>query len=72
MKKIPIHTEYIKLSQLLKLANLIDQGSDTKWYLSQKKIKLNGEIVTERGKKIRPGDKVEVPDQDIVLVIKEE
>lgn len=72
MKKIPIHTEYIKLSQLLKLANLIDQGSDTKWYLSQGKIKLNGEIVTERGKKIHPGDKVEVLGQDIVLVTKEE
>lgn len=60
MEKVYIHTEFIKLQQVLKLAGLIDQGSDVKYYLSQHMVKVNGEIATERGKKIRHGDIVEL------------
>ena len=35
MNKVYIHTEFIKLQQVLKLAGLIDQGSDVKYFLSQ-------------------------------------
>lgn len=34
MNKVYIHTEFIKLQQVLKLAGLIDQGSDVKYFLS--------------------------------------
>lgn len=60
MEKIYIHTEFIKLQQALKLAGLIDQGSDVKAYLAEGLIFVNGEMASERGKKIRPGDKIEV------------
>lgn len=60
MKKVYIHTEFIKLQQVLKLAGLIDQGSDVKYYLSQGLIYVNNEQASERGKKIRHGDIVEV------------
>ena len=56
MNKVYIHTEFIKLQQVLKLAGLIDQGSDVKYFLSQGKVLVNGEVATERGKKIRHGD----------------
>ena len=60
MEKVYIHTEFIKLQQVLKLAGLIDQGSDVKYYLSQNMVYVNNELATERGKKIRHGDIVEV------------
>ena len=60
MNKVYIHTEFIKLQQVLKLAGLIDQGSDVKYFLSQGKVLVNGEVATERGKKIRYGDSVEL------------
>lgn len=60
MEQIEIKTEYIKLSQLLKLANVVCQGSDVKLFLASGAITVNGEIATERGKKIRPGDRVKV------------
>ena len=59
MEKIYIHTEFIKLQQALKLAGLIDQGSDVKYFLSQGTVYVNGALATERGKKIRPGDIIE-------------
>lgn len=58
MQTVTIHTEFIKLQQVLKLAGLIDQGSDVKYYLAEGLVRVNGEIATERGKKIRPGDVV--------------
>ena len=54
MNKVYIHTEFIKLQQVLKLAGLIDQGSDVKYFLSQGKVLVNGEVATERGKKNPP------------------
>ena len=44
MNKVYIHTEFIKLQQVLKLAGLIDQGSDVKYFLSQGKLLVNGEF----------------------------
>ena len=49
MEKVYIHTEYIKLQQVLKLAGLVDQGSDVKYYLSQNMVYVNNELATERG-----------------------
>ena len=60
MEKVYIYTEFIKLQQVLKLAGLIDQGSDVKYYLSEGLVYVNNERATERGKKIRHGDIVEV------------
>lgn len=60
MEKITINTEYIKLQQLLKLANITSQGSDAKILVIDGMVKVNGSVVFERGKKIRAGDVVEV------------
>lgn len=60
MEKIYIHTEFIKLQQALKLAGLIDQGSDVKFYLAEGMVTVNGAVVSERGKKIRPGDVIDL------------
>ena len=60
MEKIYIHTEFIKLQQALKLAGLVDQGSDVKFYLAEGMVTVNGQQVSERGKKIRPGDVIDL------------
>lgn len=59
IEKIEITTEYIKLDQLLKWANLSESGSMSKLFINEGKVKVNGEIETRRGKKIYDGDEVE-------------
>ena len=71
MKTVMIHTEFIKLGQLLKLAGLIEQGSDAKLFLADGLVYVNGVMATERGKKIHPGDVVEVKGSGCVTVLAE-
>ncbi len=67
-ERVSIDTEYIKLGQLLKLASLVSQGSDAKMLIQNGFVSLNGEVVYERGKKIHPGDRVEVKDMGSIIV----
>lgn len=60
MKEIIIDTEYIKLNAFLKYAGIISTGSDAKIMIVNERIKVNGIIASERGKKLRDGDIVEV------------
>ena len=59
MHTIEITTEYIKLQDLLKLAGLTYTGGEAKVMVQEGLVKVNGEVCTRRGKKIRPGDRVE-------------
>ncbi len=59
MEKIAISTEFIKLDALLKYAALVGTGGEAKMAVAEGMVKVNGEVCTMRGKKIRPGDKVE-------------
>lgn len=63
MKTITIHTEYVKLQDLLKLANLVASGGEAKERIQGGEVKVNGEICTMRGKKLRPGDQAELDGQ---------
>ncbi|MBR3474166.1 MAG: RNA-binding S4 domain-containing protein [Oscillospiraceae bacterium] len=58
MEKITIQTEYIKLDALLKYASLVGTGGEAKMAVAEGLVKVNGEVCTMRGKKIRPGDTV--------------
>ena len=58
MKKITITTEFIKLQDLLKFANLVESGGEAKERIQGGEVQVNGEVCTMRGKKIRPGDDV--------------
>lgn len=59
MNTIEITTEYIKLQDLLKLAGLTYTGGEAKVMVQEGLVKVNGKVCTMRGKKIRPGDRVE-------------
>ena len=58
MKTIIITTEFIKLQDLLKFANLVETGGEAKERIQAGEVTVNGEVCTMRGKKIRPGDDV--------------
>lgn len=58
METIVITTEYIKLQDLLKLENLTASGGEAKLLIQDGQVSVNGEICTQRGKKLRPGDVV--------------
>lgn len=57
---VSIHMEFIKLDSLLKFAGLCDTGGFAKELVQQGAVRVNGEVCTMRGKKIRPGDAVTV------------
>lgn len=58
MEKIHIHTAYIKLDALLKLAGLCETGGEAKERVQGGEVTLNGAVCTMRGKKCVPGDVV--------------
>lgn len=60
---IRITTEFIKLDALLKFANAVATGGEAKQMVQDGLVKVNGETCTMRGKKICPGDVVEVDGQ---------
>lgn len=57
-EEIRINTDFIKLDSLLKFSGLAETGSMAKMLVQDGKVKVNGEICTARGKKIRSGDTV--------------
>lgn len=59
MREITIQTEFIKLDQLLKYAEITQSGGESKIIIQAEEVKVNGEVTTQRGKKIRSGDIVE-------------
>lgn len=58
--EIKIDTEFIKLDSLLKYANIVETGGIAKLLIQNGEVLLNGEIETRRGKKVYPGDTVDV------------
>jgi ribosome-associated protein len=54
-----IETEFIKLESAMKLANIIPSGGAAKTEIQEGFVKVNGEVCTMRGKKLRPGDQFE-------------
>lgn len=61
MTEIQIDTEYITLGQFLKAADVIQTGGMAKWFLSEYEVFVNGEQDQRRGRKLRTGDKIEIP-----------
>ncbi len=55
---VSISDESIKLGQFLKLANLIDSGSDAKGVTAQGLVRVNGDVETRRGRQLVKGDVV--------------
>ncbi|MDT5317416.1 MAG: ribosome-associated protein [Mycobacterium sp.] len=57
---VPIGDESIRLGQFLKLASLLDSGSDAKAAIAAGVVTVNGEVELRRGRQLRPGDTVSI------------
>ena len=68
MQIIEINTEFIKIDQLIKYAGIVGNGSDVKLMILDGLIRVNWELCTQRNKKIRDGDLVEIEDYDTLKV----
>lgn len=55
-----IDTEYIKLDSFLKAVNAVSSGGEAKIVINEEMVKVNGEVETRRGRKLYPGDRVEI------------
>ena len=54
---LAIHTEFIKLQDAMKYANVVYSGGEAKQLILDGNVKVNGEVCTMRGKKLYPGDR---------------
>lgn len=63
MNEIKIETEYIKLDSFLKLAAIVQTGGQAKMLIADGMVKVNGEVCTMRGKKLRNNDIIEFQDE---------
>lgn len=68
MEQIKITTEFIKLDQLMKYANMVQSGGEAKMLVAQGLVLVNGDICTQRGKKIRQGDKIEFDGNEYEII----
>ncbi|MEU6579990.1 RNA-binding S4 domain-containing protein [Nocardia sp. NPDC046763] len=55
---VPIEDDVIRLGQFLKLANLIDSGSEAKMVIAQGLVRVNDEVELRRGRQLHAGDVV--------------
>ena len=72
-KAVPvvISTEFIKLQDAMKYANIVYSGGEAKQLIQEEQVKVNGEICTMRGKKLYPGDKFTFMGQTYLISIHE-
>ena len=62
-----LRDEYIKLGQALKAAGLVGSGVDAKFVINDGLVFVNGEVETQRGKKLYDGDVVEYDGEQIFI-----
>lgn len=67
--EVKLKSEFIKLDSLLKYAGIVETGGIGKEIILEERIKVNGEVCTMRGKKIRPGDKVQINEIPAEIVV---
>ena len=59
MEIIKLRDDFIKLGQAIKAANLVGSGVEAKFVIQDGLVKVNGQVETQRGKKLVDGDIVE-------------
>ena len=67
MESINITTEFIKLDSFLKYAGCVGTGGEAKLRIENGEVRVNGQVCTMRGKKLRPGDSVSLGGEDFMI-----
>ena len=68
MKKVFINSEYITLSQFLKLEGFIASGGEAKYFLKEVEVELNNVFEDRRGKKLYTDDVIKIDGQEFIIV----
>lgn len=71
-ENIEIVTEFITMDKLLKFSGIADTGGQAFLMVEEGIVKLNGNTIIEKRKKVYPGDIVNIDNQIELLVVKEE
>ena len=69
--EVEITTEFIKLQDAMKFANIVYSGGEAKQLILDGQVTVNGEVCTMRGKKLRPGDRFTFMGQSFLVTIHE-
>ena len=67
-REVNIHTDFIKLEALLKFEGLTGTGGEAKERIQAGEVTVNGQICTQRGRKLRPGDTAGLDGVELRLV----
>ena len=72
-KAVPvvISTEFIKLQDAMKYANIVYSGGEAKQLILEEQVQVNGEVCTMRGKKLYPGDRFTFDGTEYLISIHE-
>lgn len=68
-QRMKLKGEYITLGQLLKWLGTVTTGGAVRDFLASSTILVNGEIENRRGRKLRTGDKISLPEDTHVLIV---
>jgi ribosome-associated protein len=68
MNEISINTEFIKLDSFLKWVGAVSLGSEAKMIIQDGEVLVNGEVCTQRGKKLRIGDIISIENESFKIV----
>lgn len=67
-QNVEIETDFIRLDALLKFAAIVQTGGEAKMVITDGMVSVDGEVCTQRGKKIYPGQKVIFEDVRMTIV----
>ena len=70
-KTLAITTPFIKLDSAMKLADAVGSGGMAKMVIEDEQVRVNGEVCTQRGKKLYPGDRFRFDNIEYVIAAKE-
>lgn len=68
-RTVPIRAEPIELAQFLKFAGLADTGGGAKLAIVNGLVQVNGEVSTQKGRKLRAGDRVTFGEETLVVAV---
>lgn len=62
-----IDSDYIKLDSFLKVVSVVGSGGEAKILIAEGLVRVNGTPETRRGRKLRPGDRVDAAGQSFIV-----
>lgn len=67
MQVIKLREEFIKLGQAIKAAGLVESGVEAKLVIQDGQVQVNGNVETQRGKKLFGGEIISFNGEDVKI-----